>query len=315
MMAVFQAEAKEWGFRVFPESGGFDLLLEVTEATVERVNDPRWLGSDLREYHPFSGFRGELEVGDVIAVEGKLRGTFEVLCQAMPKGRLTREWTTDKSRAADWYAVVIPAGPPGFEAVAEACGILVIECPLERPDRASLYRKAPPPLPAGVTRVSHVHGALRVTGYNRIQVPRLEVEMAAGQPAPRQITTWKIGAVELCLIAQHRPLTRKDFDTRRVSAASLVRNGWVECTGRGPTARWSLTGKGVERIEERNGRLVQTARRPDIEYPEIVAALTRSGFDPAASADPMADASSAPADAKRVNAEVGALFSTRHEGR
>lgn len=309
MMEVFQAEAKAWGFRVYPESGGFDLLLEVTAETLEHVGaEHAALGASEhlhRAMHPFRAFNGELEVGDVIAVEGKLRGTFEVLTQAMPRGRLTREWTTDKSHAADWYAVVIPDGPPGFEAVAEACGILVIECLPERPDRASFYREAPPPLPAGVTRVSHVHGALRVTGYNRLAVPRLEVEMAAGQPSPRAVTPWKIGAVELCLIAKHRPLTRADFERRQVSAASLVRNGWVECTGRGPTARWSLTGKGAERIEpDDNGRLVWGARRPDIEYPEIVAALARSGFDPAAPADPMAVVSSAPADTAAVNREL-----------
>ncbi len=277
MMAVFQAEAKAWGFRVYPESGGFDLLLEVTAETVERVEGP-----GMPSTHPFRRFRGELEVGDVLAIEGKLRGSFEVLCQAMPPSSGRPEWVTDWSAAADWYAVVVPETPAGFEAVAMACGVIVVSCLPERTDPLR-YRSGPAVLPAGVERMSHVDGSMRVTGYNRIAVPRVEVEMAGGHSSPRAVTPWKIGAVELCLIAARRPLTREDFKRRQVTPVSLVRSGWVACEGRGPTARWSLTGRGVERIEpDERGRLVQARRRPDIDYPEIVAALTRAGFDPAA---------------------------------
>ena len=312
MMAVFQAEAKAWGFRVYPESGGFDLLIEVTEATLERLAQPIPPALWRQPHHPFVQFRDHVEVGDVIAVEGKLRGTFEVLIQAMPKGRLAREWVTDESTSADWYAVVVPDAPQGFDTVAEACGVIVVLCQPERPERVRHWEHAKME-PAGVSRVSHVHGGLRVTGYRRTAVPRIEVEMAGGHPSPRAVTTWKIGAVELCMIAQHRALTRDDLKRRHVDASSLVRSGWVECTGRGPTARWSLTGKGIEGIEMVGERLMQRARRPDIEYPEIVAALLRSGFDPAAPVDPHAAVSSAPADAVVVNRELALFPAPRSE--
>lgn len=288
MMATFQAEARTWGFRVYPESGGHDLLLQATEATLEQLagehRDLAHPQSRPHASHPFRAFHGELEVGDVLVVEGKLRASFEVLSQAMPRGRLAREWVADESRAADWYVVVVPSAPVGFTTVAEACGVVVVECLPERPGRYGYGRE-----PAGVVRVSTVDGALRVAGYKRIQVPRIEVEMAAGQPAPRAVTTWKIGAVELCLLAQHRPLTRSDFKCRRVTPDSMARSGWIECTGRGKAATWTLTGRGLERVEpDADGRLFHRPRRPDIEYPEIVEALRRSGFDPTSPAPDVA---------------------------
>lgn len=310
MMACFQAEAKAWGFRVYPESGGFDLLIQATAETCERMaaarrdaNNPmlRFKEKVVRDaHHAFNALRDLLEVDDVIAIEGKLRGSFEVLQQAMPRGRRAMEWITESSQAADWYAVVVPEAPPGFDAVAHACGVIVMTCLPERDDPirkgwgdAEKWR-----LPAGVTSIG-ASQELRVTGYNRIQVPRIEVDMAGGQPAPRAVTPWKIGAVELCLLAQHRPLTRADFRARTVSPESLVRHGWAVCSGRGPTATWTLTGAGAEHIRPRaDGVSVWGPRRPDIEYPEIVEALLRSGFDPGA---PTATTATTPA-------ELGPLF-------
>lgn len=290
MMAVFQAEAKAWGFRVYPESGGYDLLLEVTEATLERLADGRAVDDRRapRVYHPFEAFRGNLEVGDVLAVEGKLRGSFEVLAQAMPRGAGGPQYVADSTRAADWYLVVIPRAPVGFEPVAEAIGVIVVECVPTTPGRYGRGDGGP-----GIQRMSAVGGHLRVVGYQRMPVPRLEVEMAAGQPAPRAITPWKIGAVELCLIAQHRPLTRADFRERQVRPESMTRSGWMACEGRGKEAAWTLTGRGLTHLEpaptttpdgigagEHRDGMVWRPLRPDVAYPEIVEALRRQGFDP-----------------------------------
>lgn len=279
MMAVVQADARAWGFRVYPESGGHDLLLEVTDRTIERIEDEHNRAASIHfpvSYHPFWALRSHVEAGDVFAIEGKLRATFEVLEQAMPRGRRVSDYITEKARAADFYAIVVPGTPAHFDAVAAACGIIVMTCPCP-----SDWEHAEP---AGIKTISSVTGDMRVVGWQRLQVPKIEVEMSAGHAAPRAITPWKVGAVELCLIAAHRPLRRADFKARNVSEISLSRNGWVACSGRGPNAAWTLTGKGAERIEpDATGRLVRGPRRPDLEYPEIVEALLRAGFDPAAS--------------------------------
>lgn len=267
MLEVFQAEAQAWGFRVYPESCGFDVVLEATQDTIERIAAVRRGGN----HHALAAFHDDLEVGDVIGCEGKLSGTFEVLAQAMPQGR-AGAWETEYTAACDFYAVVVPTAPAGFDSVAAGCGIVVfyVTPEQERPDGWRGTHKAP----AGITRISNASGALRVMGYNRPALPRVEVKMAGGQPAPRAVTPWKIDAVELCLIARSRPLVRGDFARRRVTPTSLVRPGWFACEGRGKDAQWTLTGVGdSDRFVERDGMRFRARLRPDVAYPEIVEAL------------------------------------------
>lgn len=84
----FATRARESGWTVYPETGGWDLLLVSANAT---------------------------QVG----VQAKLRANFEVVAQAMWRSLYTPEY------GPDFRAVLVPAAPPGFRAVCDELRIHV----------------------------------------------------------------------------------------------------------------------------------------------------------------------------------------------
>jgi hypothetical protein len=83
--------ARAQGFRAYPETGDFDLLLVASDEC--------------------PGFKP----GDQIGVQAKLRPNVEVLCQSLPRG--------GRSNAPHYYLVLVPQASDAFESVAEALKI------------------------------------------------------------------------------------------------------------------------------------------------------------------------------------------------
>lgn len=238
MLTAFAELARTMGFRVVPEACGHDLLLVA--------------GDELRGPNRYEPAPDAIEPGDVIAVEGKLRGSVTALRQALPPYRRKFERMSDPSSAADFYAVVIPERDDDFESIAIALdvSVWVMRPPQGDPEHWG-HR------PAELQWFNVRHGS-RVVGHPRLDVPALDVAITPGLPAPRRLTPWKVGAVRLCLLAAQRPLTVEDFARTPVSVRSLADRGWITREGRGKTATF---------------RLLEHPTRPDLAYPEIAAAI------------------------------------------
>ena len=235
MMAAFVVAATSVGFRCVPEAGGHDLLLVAVRETSATYT------------------RHSIEPGDVIAVEGKLRDSLTVLRQAMPRHRTRAK---EDRPSADFYAVVVPSAGPDFREVADALDILVWQFPrpIIRPSAwPGMNPARPPDLNIAATE------RYRCLGHPRIQVTDLDVDITPGMPSPRALTPWKLAAVKLCLLGLTRELTSADFKDTPVAHRTFTDNGWMRLTGRdGRQGRYALT---------------DHPRRPDLEYPEIVAAI------------------------------------------
>lgn len=237
MLMAFMAEAKACGFATHAECCGHDLILVASDSTPDLMRQRHYVHSDI-------------EPGDYVAVEGKLQRTVTVLRQATPPHR--RRWESTTATAADFYAVVVPVRESDFEDVARAMDIHVISIAPAIPDA---YR--PHPKLNGFAFTN----AHRCIGYARPKLPGLDVGLVPGVPSPRSLTPWKIAAVELCLLT--RDITAADFRNNPVSPRSFLDRGWLErISGRGDTAVY---------------RLLADDRRPDVVYPEIVAALRERG--------------------------------------
>lgn len=231
MFAAFIADAERLGFTAYPESCGHDLVLRAGPNIAVAES---WQADGLAE-------------GDTIAVEGKLHPNVAVIEQALPPWHRVYD-PTAKTRSADWYAVLVPASDSAFRAVAAAVGVLVWT---RAPDRAAAHRWDVTTWQPTGWPAEH-----RVTGFLPLDLPP-PVRMAAGLPAPRAVTPWKVDAVRLCL--RGGQLRTSDFRGTRVRAPTFVQRGWMREVSRdGRHAVYELT---------------DAVDRPDLAYPEIADAL------------------------------------------
>lgn len=234
MFESFVAFLRGRGFRVYPECCGHDLIVRAPEALQVRDNDSIGWGS--------------LRPGDVVAIEGKLRSTVEVLSQALPPHVRYRHdvelWpsTRPPRKSANWYAVLVPGADLAFREIAAAAGVVVLVWPFEARWRGSLVFPS----------------SRRIEPAVSLALPEVEVDLSPGQPSPRSITPWKLRAVRACLVGVARGgvLAADDIgDLQR----NFARNGWIVRTG----------GKG----KSATYRLLDRDDRPDLVYPEIAAAI------------------------------------------
>lgn len=240
MFRAFVSEMRACGFRAVPEACGHDLLLVAGERTRDAARG-RWSAAL------------DVEPGDVIAVEGKLRPTAAVLRQALPPHR-RRDSSGRASPAADFYAVLVPEWDADFGEVAAALDVCVAV--MGAPTRWSFGGERPPE----ILRWAFPDRA-RVVGHPPLPVPDLDVDMDAGRPSPRALTPWKIAAVRLCLLGLSRELTEADFASGPVRKRTFVDRDWIRLVRREGRA-------GVYALTDRE-------TRPDLAYPEIVDALRR----------------------------------------
>jgi hypothetical protein len=233
MLTAFCDVVSRMGFRCVPEAGGHDLLLVVGET----------LSPDGYIRPPEC-----LEPGDVVAVEGKLGCSITLLRQCIPPHRWRHE-----GAGADFYACVVPSYDSDFMEVADALDVAVWTM---APQPTEAWRRAHH---RGLGCFDLRHGQ-RCFPKSRVEVPFLDVVITPGQPSPRALTPWKVAAVQLCLLGMTRDLTPEDFRPTPVRPRTFLDRSWmtVATTQGRSTATWKL----LDRFS-----------RPDVVYPEIVAAI------------------------------------------
>lgn len=273
MFASFVDYLRPLGFRIYPESCGHDLVLVAPDVMPKLPGPPpmeRWPGGPVREvWHPSAaGGRfawGDIQPGDTIVVEGKLRASNEVLFQALPpcvRGRASRYSDRHDAgdRGAHWYAVLVPGADQVYRTIARAVGVVVVSWRNDaRPKNAPPdddYRHIGARWRLPDRRdAAQFPAALRRSPSVGLPLPSVEVDMPAGLPSPRSVTPWKLDAVRACLLGGERDLTTDDLGKMR---RLFVDRGWVVQMGRGKSATF---------------RLGAAEDRPDLAYPEIAAAM------------------------------------------
>lgn len=200
--AFIAALPKEW--TPYAEWGGFDILL---------------VGP------------GGIQVG----IEAKLALNTAVIEQAREPAERWR--ATD--HGPDFRAVLVPEYATGrLEGIAAALGVAVIRM------RADL---APDPRRKGGMWVGkHPHGGRFWTvpfrpelpspklddrgwhdfwPWERVRLPEVVPDCAAGTPAPLRLTDWKIRAIKIAILLDRRPVTRADF-----KALGIDMGRWTQCS-------------------------------------------------------------------------------------
>lgn len=197
--------------------------------------------------------------GRTVVVEGKQVPSLEVLFQALPP--LPDQKNRDR---ADFYYVVVPRAPMEFREVAARLGIgVTIQRPPdpEGPNRGRWTREPT----SDDTRCRWAPAEdLRCVGPGpRLRPVLLVPGVQAGSPAPRSVTEWKVAAVRLCLRALAGEEIRSRDIQKPLRPSLFVERGWLRQVGQEGRQRVYVLGDGPT--------------RPDLVYPEIVAALRDAG--------------------------------------
>lgn len=200
-------EAGRQKWVVYPETGGFDLLLV----------DPK--------------------TGVQVGIEAKLRLNAKVIAQALPHSG----W---HDMGPDYRAVLIPRGccSSDMSAIAAHLGITVLSV-----FNLRLYAQRPhwtvdPPL-VDEDDLSPWNARLWFNWIpaQRLPLPDYIPDVAAGVSAPRQLTQWKIKAIKLMIVLERRGyVTRRDMRALKINATiwtchrgylepSIHRGGYVRC--------------------------------------------------------------------------------------
>lgn len=247
----FMDFARAAGFKVYPETSEFDILLVATEQSADK-------------YKTFAP-------GDQIGIQAKLKGNVEVLCQALPRMFgcfLPGEPDKLGKVGPHYYAVLVPAAIPEFYALAHRSAILVFAA-FER-DRHGAIRLQEYGLSSWEgRRRSRIRGAHRFVHEEPCWVPAVEVQIKAGCKGPQQLTPWKMGAVKLCLRAELNGfLTTKDFAAEKISMSRWLQSGWIR-----PGGFVVVDGKRLKQY-----LLSDSPNVPHRKNPEVVEALEAAGM-------------------------------------
>lgn len=197
LCASFAESAKEQGFKVFPETSNWDLLLVAEKELV------------ISKYVVCAK-------GDTIGVQAKLRPSLELLSQTIPR------WA---DTGPDFILMAVPHASPAFHHVAQ-CLHLNVVTPENRFSR--LCKDGSLEFSSKVwwnIRPVHRHYFAKPPWY-----PDIDVEhMPAGVPSPRSLTQWKVKAIQLCLHAEKAGfITIEDFARFGVSPHRWIQGGWIE---------------------------------------------------------------------------------------
>lgn len=172
--------AKQNGWRIFPETSGWDILL---------VKD--------------------IQIG----IQAKLKDNIDVLSQAIEGKQsinINAKWI---NAAPHIRAVLVPRASREFRNVATGLGILVVEGLISRRDISG--KKYWAKEIKGLDKFDKRH----LTYPSKLcWIPDIEINVPAGVKSPRSITEWKVKAVKLCLKLNKKGyLTSKDFQDEKMS--------------------------------------------------------------------------------------------------
>ncbi len=173
--------------------------------------------------------------GAQVGIEAKLKLNAHVVQQALEG--LRNAWTRT---GPDYRAVLVPdnASIAGVGALAAAIGITVIHVG----PRDESYRRFRPELPTvnAYYRNEQWHEWMPT---ERHHLPDFVPDVAAGSPAPVQLTSWKIGALKIAVLLEVRGIVhRTDFKAIGIDARRWTDKwtGWLQ-----PTPAGYAAGKGM----------------------------------------------------------------------
>ncbi len=189
--AFIAALPKEW--TAYAETAGWDILL------VRRAD----------------GFQ--------IGVQAKLQFNAHVLTQAIEGGH----WYHATSAGPDCRAVLVPADDIRMSTIANFIGITVIAFRAAGEHVHGYHRRASfqPQLPDR----HHDTYWYEWCPAKRHELPEYVPDVAAGAPAPNQLTYWKIQAAKICVLLETRGfVTREDFKALHIDHRRwIAKDGWL----------------------------------------------------------------------------------------
>lgn len=194
---AFVQAAVEDGWDVYPEHGGFDLLL-VWKAT--RLHPKRLPPGCARA-----------PAGYQIGLEAKLRANVDVLFQGYHHTRRVRV-------GPDEVGVLVPKATGSFGGVAKALGLRVFDAShYEEPKEGWRARHTIDPAPC------YVEPKLK-----RVRLPAVPLQGSGGQPSPRTMSKWREAALRLCILLDSKGwISGADFKAAGVDRQRWVQGGWI----------------------------------------------------------------------------------------
>lgn len=196
----FAEAARGQGWSVFPEVGGWDLVLVWARASI---------------------YQGPQE-GDQLGIEAKLRPGVEALAQTHQRSR----W-----KGPDFRGVLVPEASRDFAYLAAQLRLHTFDlkhCGTWEPKKRPRYDRWQR------SRVDiAVVDSMRWERDRRLWLPPVPLAGPGGQPCPRQLTRWRIGALKLCVLLRARGfLTTEDFKREKVDPSRWPRVGWLVADGK-----------------------------------------------------------------------------------
>lgn len=168
---------------VYPETGGFDLLL-VDEDGVQ------------------------------VGIEAKLSLNAKVICQALPDAR----WA--EMSGPDYRAVLVPGGKVQghMHPIATALGLTIITARKEDGWKGPDIRFQPYGLPNEQEAIFSLGDWYSWLPEQRCKLPDYVPDVEGGKPSPVALTDWKIRAIKLLILLDRRGfVTRHDMKLLRIS--------------------------------------------------------------------------------------------------
>lgn len=235
---AFVEIARAKGWRVYPETSGWDILLVAT--------------SDVKTENA--------RHGDQIGIQAKLRANTEVLAQAIPP-----IYDSYESHGPHYRAVLVPMMYGDFQAVAQRLRVWpfamyksvrhwVGDKQLNYGLDENVLAWLPP---EGDNR------DIRIDSQKTCWTPEVEVWTPPGVNSPRSISKWKISAVKLCLKMRETGfVTSADFKALGLHMSAWHARDWIMASGK-------HEGRLTKYVVNPNPRMPL----PDVQYAEITMAL------------------------------------------
>lgn len=193
---VFIKCAKENGWKVYPETSGFDILI---------VKD--------------------IQIG----IQAKLKSNVEVLAQVIyGQQQPSNIHYKYKNPSPHIRAVLVPHASSEFKQVANALNIFVIEGAILTCDIETMT----PYYAKNIINIDGYNKKHLIIPDKLCWVPEIEFDTPAGVKSPKSITEWKIKAVKICLLLHERGfITQQDFKDAKLSITLWHKKKWLINSG------------------------------------------------------------------------------------
>lgn len=191
MCAAFTKRNREAGAKVYPECGGWDLVLVWPPGGLWPLPPvPRFAHTR----KPFDDYKGGMQIG----IQAKLRPNIEVLAQTV----------RESTRGPHFRAVLVPYATGEFLELAKYL-------------RISVYVE-------DETTKQTVPGGYLWETKSRLALPPIEPTWEGGGASPRVLSAWRVNALKICHILRTKGVvTKADFQRLGLEIKSWVSQGWL----------------------------------------------------------------------------------------